>query len=96
MNFKVTLPFHIMRQAYAAFEKRPPWPLQPYFEAINYPAASGRSMKRKILTLSPSPYPSPQGEGTSGNPTASGWGIKNIIKCYNYFSFNRQPIIQAE
>jgi hypothetical protein len=34
MNFKVTLPFHIMRQAYAAFEKRPPWPLQPYFEAL--------------------------------------------------------------
>jgi hypothetical protein len=48
-------------------------------KGINYPAASGRSMKRKILTLSPSPYPSPQGEGTSGNPTASGWGIKNII-----------------
>jgi hypothetical protein len=23
-----------MRQAYAAFEKRPPWPLQPYFEAL--------------------------------------------------------------
>jgi hypothetical protein len=39
-------------------------------------------MKRKILTLSPSPYPSPQGEGTSGNPTASGWGIKNIINCF--------------
>jgi hypothetical protein len=46
-------------------------------------------MKRKILTLSPSPadckklsiysqHPSPQGEGTSGNPTASGWGIKKI------------------
>jgi hypothetical protein len=34
MNFKVTLPFHIIRQAYAAFEKRPPWPLQPYFEAL--------------------------------------------------------------
>jgi hypothetical protein len=33
MNFKVTLPFHKMRQAYAAFEKRPPWPLQTYFEA---------------------------------------------------------------
>jgi hypothetical protein len=46
-------------------------------------------MKRKMLTLSPSPadckklsiysqHPSPQGEGTSGNPTASGWGIKKI------------------
>jgi hypothetical protein len=46
-------------------------------------------MKRKILTLSPSPadckklsinsqHPSPQGEGNSGNPTASGWGIKKI------------------
>jgi hypothetical protein len=23
-----------MRQAYVAFKKRPPWPLQPYFEAI--------------------------------------------------------------
>jgi hypothetical protein len=34
MNFKVTLPFAIMRGAYAAFEKRPPWPLQPYFEAV--------------------------------------------------------------
>ena len=34
MNFKVTLPFHKMRQAYAAFEKRPPWPLQTYFEAL--------------------------------------------------------------
>jgi hypothetical protein len=34
MNFKVTLPFPIMRQAYAAFEKRHPWPLQPYFEAL--------------------------------------------------------------
>ena len=50
-------------------------------------------MKRKMLTLSPSPadckklsiysqHPSPQGEGTSGNPTASGWGIKNIMNCY--------------
>jgi hypothetical protein len=37
-------------------------------------------MKRKILASSPSPYPSPQGEGTSGNPTASGWGIKKRIK----------------
>jgi hypothetical protein len=48
-------------------------------------------MKRKILTLSLSPadckklsiysqHPSPQGEGTSGNPTASEWGIKNIIR----------------
>jgi hypothetical protein len=47
-------------------------------------------MKRKILTLSPSPadckklsiysqHPSPRGEGTCGNPTASGWGMKNII-----------------
>jgi hypothetical protein len=51
-------------------------------------------MKRKIPTLFPSPadckkisiysqHPSPQGEGTSGNPTASGWGIKNIIKKYS-------------
>jgi hypothetical protein len=34
MNFKVTMPFHKMRQVYAAFEKRPPWPLQTYFEAV--------------------------------------------------------------
>jgi hypothetical protein len=34
MNFKVTLPFPRMRQAYAAFEKRPPGPLQPFFEAL--------------------------------------------------------------
>ena len=27
-----------------------------------------------------SQHPSPQGEGTSGNPTASGWSIKNRIK----------------
>jgi len=40
------------------------------------PQAGG--MKKKILTLSPSPYPSPQGEGTSGNPTENGWGIKKI------------------
>jgi hypothetical protein len=51
------------------------------------PQAGG--MKRKILTLSRSPadckklsiysqHPSPQGEGTSGNPTARGWGIKKI------------------
>ena len=55
------------------------------------PLAGG--MKRKILTLSPSPadckklsiysqHPSPQGEGTSGNPTASGWGIKKIKTGY--------------
>jgi len=37
-------------------------------------------MKRNNTIFTPSPYPSPQGEGTSGNPTASGWGIKNIIK----------------
>lgn len=36
-------------------------------------------MKRKDTNFVPSPHPSPQGEGTSGNPTASGWGIKNII-----------------
>jgi len=36
-------------------------------------------MKRNNTIFTPSPYPSPQGEGTSGNPTASGWGIKNII-----------------
>ena len=37
-------------------------------------------MKRNNTVFTPSPYPSPQGEGTNGNPTASGWGIKNIIK----------------
>ena len=53
------------------------------------PQAGG--MKRKILTLSLSPadckklsiysqHPSPKGEGTSGNPTASGWGIKKLIQ----------------
>jgi len=47
---------------------------------INYPAASERGMKRNNTIFTPSPYPSPQGEGTNGNPTASGWGIKNIIK----------------
>ena len=36
-------------------------------------------MRRKGTNFTPLPYPSPQGEGTSGNPTASGWGIKNII-----------------
>ena len=48
-------------------------------ETTKYSAASGRSMKRNNTIFIPSPYPSPQGEGTSGNPTASGWGIKNII-----------------
>jgi len=33
----------------------------------------------QVSNFTPSPYPSPQGEGTNGNPTASGWGIKNII-----------------
>jgi len=51
---------------------------------INYSAASGRSMERNNAIFTPSPYPSPQGEGTSGNPTASGWGIKNIIKFLNH------------
>jgi len=37
-------------------------------------------MKRNNAIFTPSPHPSPQGEETSGNPTASGWGIKNIIK----------------
>jgi len=50
--------------------------------SINYPAASGRGMRRKDTNFTPLPYPSPQGEGTSGNPTASGWGIKNIIKIH--------------
>jgi hypothetical protein len=36
-------------------------------------------MKRNNAIFTPSPYPSPQGEGTRGNATASGWGIKNII-----------------
>ena len=31
-EFQVTLPFHKMRQAYAAFEKRPPRPLYHYFQ----------------------------------------------------------------
>ena len=57
----------------------------------NDDSRQARDMKRKMLTLSPSPadckelsiysqHPSPQGEGASGNPTASGWGIKKI-KC---------------
>jgi hypothetical protein len=37
-------------------------------------------MKRNNTIFIPSPYPSTQGEETSRNPTASGWGIKNIIK----------------
>jgi len=37
-------------------------------------------MEKNNAIFTPSPYPSPQGEGTRGNPTASGWGIKNIIK----------------
>jgi len=36
-------------------------------------------MKRNNTISTPSPYPSPQGEGTNGNPTASRWGIENII-----------------
>jgi len=36
-------------------------------------------MKRNNTIFTLSPYPSPQEEGTNGNPTASGWGIKNII-----------------
>jgi len=39
-------------------------------------------MKRNNTIFTPSPYPSPQGEETNGNPTASGWGIKNIINAY--------------
>jgi hypothetical protein len=50
-------------------------------------------MKRNNTIFTPSPYPSPQGEGTSGNPTASGWGIKNIIK--KGFTLN-DPIFQGE
>ncbi len=57
------------------------------------PQAGG--MKWKILILSPSPadckklsiysqHPSPKGEGTSGNPTASGWGIKKIKQLLGY------------
>jgi len=53
--------------------------LKIFYIEINYPAASGRGMRRKGTNFTPLPYPSPQGEGTSGNPTASGWGIKNII-----------------
>jgi hypothetical protein len=33
-----------MRQAYAAFEKRSPWPLQPYFEALNCYELSSRPL----------------------------------------------------
>jgi hypothetical protein len=47
---------------------------------MKLPAASGRDIKGDNIHYIPSPYPSPQGEGTSGNPTASGGGIKNIIK----------------
>jgi hypothetical protein len=54
MNFKVTLPFHIMRQAYAAFEKRPPWPLQPYFEALN--CYKKRNMIARLKGLLPTTY----------------------------------------
>ena len=43
MNFKYTLPFHIMRQAYEAFEKRPPWLLQPYLETLKC------YQKRKVI-----------------------------------------------
>jgi hypothetical protein len=58
-------------------------------------------MKRKILPLSPSPadckklsiysqHPYPQGEGTSGNPTASRWGIKKINGFLNVISIRRK------
>ena len=33
-------------------------------------------------TYIPSPYPSPQGEGTSGNPTARGGGIEKHNKIW--------------
>jgi hypothetical protein len=42
--------------------------------------------------LSPSPYPSPQGEGTRGDPTASGWGIKMIIKKNLQTEFKKSQI----
>jgi len=31
-RFKASLPFHEMMSAYAAFEKRPPWPFLPHFQ----------------------------------------------------------------
>ncbi|UCF85312.1 MAG: hypothetical protein JSV50_06655 [Desulfobacteraceae bacterium] len=36
-------------------------------------------MQRHNITFTPSPYPSPQEEGTRGNPATSGRGIENII-----------------
>ncbi len=51
--------------------------------SMNYPAAELRGIRchaglvadcKKLSIYSQ--HPSPQGEGTSGNPTASGWGIK--------------------
>ncbi len=41
-----------------------------------------------------SQHPSPQGEGTSGNPTASGWGIKQI-KHFELIFQNFNPILIA-
>ena len=43
---------------------------------INDPNASDRGMQTHNTTFTPSPYPSPQGEGTRGNPAASGRGIE--------------------
>ena len=45
---------------------------------MKLPAASGRGIKEDNINFIPSPYPSPQGEGTDGFPTASGWGIEKI------------------
>jgi len=45
------------------------------FDEINYPAASERGMEMNDNIFVPLTYPSPQGEGTIGKPTASGWGI---------------------
>ena len=43
---------------------------------MNDPEASDRGMQRHNTTFTPSPYPSPQGEGIRGNPDASGRGIE--------------------
>jgi hypothetical protein len=39
-------------------------------------------MQRHNNTFTPSPYPSPQGEGTSGKPAASGLGIEKHNKIF--------------
>jgi hypothetical protein len=40
-----------------------------------------------------SQHPSPQGEGTSGNPTASGWGINKMKLTMNRVMVNDSRLI---